>query len=277
MNDYEKYQLQWMIDHRYSLKNLMNSLADAMNDELDAHGNAYRLIEEAFDIFEEERGFAGSEIWACEDEWKNLDKDEKGTFFIYQLKKDEKTRDLKFLGFDTLKEMQASVDRSNYDLVYSDVLQSGTELEDIYLRFNVEIPDGYKGHSLSVSDVIVLDRGGERHAYYVDSFGFKEIPEFEKEPRKEHIAGKEFRMSYRNLFQHLMKYELDSLGISCDECLLDDAYEKMMKSDEIVSLMNPDILKLVLEMKEEKKIENAEAKDILKENEKADEEADMQF
>lgn len=53
MNDYEKYQLQWMIDHGYSLNDLMGRLADVMNDELNVSSNAHVLIDEAFDIFEE--------------------------------------------------------------------------------------------------------------------------------------------------------------------------------------------------------------------------------
>lgn len=71
LTDYEKYQLEWMIDHGYSLNDLLNKLAEIMNNELTVQGNPYVLLTEAFDIFQFEQGFYESEIWACEDEWKN--------------------------------------------------------------------------------------------------------------------------------------------------------------------------------------------------------------
>ena len=54
-------------------------------------------------------------------------------------------------------------------------------LEDIYTRFNIDHPKDFKGHSLSVSDVVVLHQNGQDAAHYVDSFGYKEVPEFLQE------------------------------------------------------------------------------------------------
>lgn len=71
LTDYEKYQLEWMIDHGHSLNDLLNKLAAIMNNELTVRGNPYVLLTEAFDIFQFEQGFCESEIWANEDEWKN--------------------------------------------------------------------------------------------------------------------------------------------------------------------------------------------------------------
>lgn len=71
LTDYEKYQLEWMIEHGHSLNDLLNKLAEIMNNELTVQGNPYVLLTEAFDIFQFEQGFCESEIWACEDEWKN--------------------------------------------------------------------------------------------------------------------------------------------------------------------------------------------------------------
>ena len=66
----------------------------------------------------------------------------------------------------------------NYELVYSAELTPGTSLEDIYTRFNIDHPKDFKGHSLSVSDVVVLHQNGQDTAHYVDSFGYKDVPEF---------------------------------------------------------------------------------------------------
>ena len=71
--------------------------------------------------------------------------------------------------------------RQNYELVYSAELTPGTSLEDIYTRFNIDHPKDFKGHSLSVSDVVVLHQNGQDAAHYVDSFGYKEVPEFLQE------------------------------------------------------------------------------------------------
>lgn len=73
------------------------------------------------------------------------------------------------------------VDKANYELVYSAEPTTGTSLEDIYTRFNIDHPKDFKGHSLSVSDVVVLHQDGQDTAHYVDSFGYKNVPEFLQE------------------------------------------------------------------------------------------------
>ncbi len=76
------------------------------------------------------------------------------------------------------------VDKANYELVYSAPLTPGTSLEDIYTRFNIDHPKDFKGHSLSVSDVVVLHQNGQDAAHYVDSVGFQEVPEFLQEQKQ---------------------------------------------------------------------------------------------
>ena len=100
------------------------------------------------------------------------------TFSIYQLKRGDETRDLRFEPYDRLTATGHTVDPANYDLIYSAPLAPGTSLEDIYTRFNIDHPKDFKGHSLSVSDVIVLHQNGQDAAHYVDSFGYKEVPQF---------------------------------------------------------------------------------------------------
>ena len=108
----------------------------------------------------------------------------KDTFSIYQIKGGDETRDLRFEPYDRLTAAGHRVDAKNYALVYSAPLTLGTSLEDIYTRFNIDHPKDFKGHSLSVSDVVVLHQNGQDTAHYVDSFGYKEVPEFFKEQEK---------------------------------------------------------------------------------------------
>ena len=103
------------------------------------------------------------------------------SFSIYQIKSGDETRDYRFEPFDRLQATGRSVDRANYDLVYTASLDSKTTLEDIYRTFNIDHPADFKGHSLSVSDVVVLHQGGKDTAHYCDSFGFQQVPEFLRE------------------------------------------------------------------------------------------------
>ena len=109
---------------------------------------------------------------------------DKDTFSIYQLKQGDETRDFRFEPYDRLQAAGNVVDKTNYELVYSAELTPGTSLEDIYTRFNIDHPKDFKGHSLSVSDVVVLHQNGQDTAHYVDSFGYKSVPEFLQEQKQ---------------------------------------------------------------------------------------------
>ena len=106
---------------------------------------------------------------------------EQDSFSIYQIKSGDETRDYRFEPYDRLQATGRSVNRANYDLVYTAPLDGTTTLEDIYRTFNIEHPADFKGHSLSVSDVVVLHQGGKDTAHYCDSFGFQQVPEFLRE------------------------------------------------------------------------------------------------
>ncbi len=102
-------------------------------------------------------------------------------FGIYQLKDGDGMRDYHFEPYDRLQTAGLSVETANYDLIYTAELTPGTSLEDIYTRFNIDRPEDFKGHSLSVSDIVVLHQNGENTAHYVDSIGYREVPEFLRE------------------------------------------------------------------------------------------------
>lgn len=104
---------------------------------------------------------------------KNMD-----TFEIYQVKPGIEFRNYRFENIEGLDAFDLKVELKNYDFIYKDELKVGMDLEDIFIKFNEQRPKDYKGHSLSVSDVVVLNKNGHLSAHYVDSFGFKNIPEF---------------------------------------------------------------------------------------------------
>ena len=118
------------------------------------------------------------QLYAKAQETAKTAEPDKDTFSIYQIKGGDETRDLRFEPYDRLIAAGHRVDPKNYALVYSAPLTPGTSLEDIYTRFNIDHPKDFKGHSLSVSDVVVLHQNGQDTAHYVDSFGYKKVPEF---------------------------------------------------------------------------------------------------
>ena len=112
-------------------------------------------------------------------------KEQNNTFSIYQLRGGDDTRDYRFEPLDRLKERGLTVDRANYELVYSAPLHDIETLESIYQRFNIDHPEDFTGHSLSVSDIVVLRHGEQETAHYCDSAGFAEVPEFLQEQAQE--------------------------------------------------------------------------------------------
>ena len=76
--------------------------------------------------------------------------------------------------------MGISVEGKNYEEVYSGAFNEGMSLEYLFQKFNIDRPPDFAGHSLSVSDVIVLEKPGTREAYFVDNLGFESIPDFFK-------------------------------------------------------------------------------------------------
>ena len=101
-----------------------------------------------------------------------------GSFSIYQLKGGSETLDYRFEPLDSIHRNGLSVKPENYELVYEAPLTAKDDLESIYTRFNVDRPADFTGHSLSVSDIVVLHQGGKDTAHYCDRAGFSEVPEF---------------------------------------------------------------------------------------------------
>ena len=106
-------------------------------------------------------------------------------FSIYQLKGGDETLDYRFEPLDAIRRNGLSVDSANYELVYTAPLTERDNLESIYTRFNIDRPADFHGHSLSVSDIVVLHQDGKDTAHYCDRFGFSQVPEFLQERQPE--------------------------------------------------------------------------------------------
>ena len=134
------------------------------------------------------------------------------TYSILQLKDGADTRDYRFAGMAELRERGLYVDRENYSRVYRGRLKDEQTLENIYTKFNVDRPSDFYGHSLSTGDVIGIVRDGKPTAYYIDSVGFEEIPDF--------LLSREERKARRTLTDNLVLIaenqlasdEMDTLG-----------------------------------------------------------------
>ena len=107
-------------------------------------------------------------------------------FSIYQVPPGPEGRDFRYRSYEELQADGLSVDRKNYQLVYTAPLDKDTTLDEIYRRFNIEHPADYKGHSLSTGDIVVFRQDGKQTAYYVDEGAdYRQVPEFFAQPEKQ--------------------------------------------------------------------------------------------
>lgn len=105
-------------------------------------------------------------------------------FAIYHIDENTIGKEHLFRGLDYVKEHGLEVDAANYKCVYSDRMLASDDLDGLYATFNDNPPADYKAHSLSVSDVVIMHQNGETKAYYVDRFGFEELPDFAAQREK---------------------------------------------------------------------------------------------
>ena len=104
------------------------------------------------------------------------------TYAIYQLKRDDATTDIRFMNSDYLKSKGIKPQYENYELIYTGALAGDgsqmEKLENLYRIFNIEHPQDFTGHSLSISDIVALKQAGVVSYHYVDSVGYKELHNF---------------------------------------------------------------------------------------------------
>ena len=107
-------------------------------------------------------------------------------FSIYQVPPGPEGRDFRYRSYEDLQADGLSVDRENYQIIYTAPLDKDTTLDEIYRRFNMEHPADYKGHSLSMGDIVVFRQDGKQTAYYVDEGAdYRQVPEFFAQPEKQ--------------------------------------------------------------------------------------------
>lgn len=103
---------------------------------------------------------------------------DKEYYGIYQILDGTKGSEYLFMGMDFVNSHGMEVDGRDYAFIYGGKLTTTDTLDSLYEKFNLYHPEGYYGHSLSVSDVVILQKDNQTKAYYVDSFGFRELPDF---------------------------------------------------------------------------------------------------
>lgn len=151
---------------------------------------------------------------------------------IYQLRESGE-RTYQFMGMREASSFGFEIHGEDYELIYSDRLGMEDTLNSLYEKFNINHPQDFTGHSLSVSNVVVMRKNGESKAYYVDSFGFTELPEFIHERLRlqevsveEKGEQKEYLPVYQQTLQYAMEHGaaddyLDSrkLNIDCKKAI----------------------------------------------------------
>ncbi|MBR5969782.1 MAG: DUF4316 domain-containing protein [Lachnospiraceae bacterium] len=107
---------------------------------------------------------------------------ETDTFAILQLREIDETEDLHFRSLGELKRMETDPQADHYEVVYTEPLPQFKDrdvfLEETFRRFNIDRPESFRGHSLSVSDIVAIRREGEISAHYVETIGFAELSDF---------------------------------------------------------------------------------------------------
>ena len=176
---YEKEDMQIFLLHADGSESILDSPED-----IKAHaekGGIFGIHKEDWNALTEYRAMKEELAAGALEKEMHLLYGKGDAFGIYQLKDGAGMRDYHFEPYDRLQAAGLSVEATNYDLIYTAELTPGTSLEDIYTRFNIDHPKDFKGHSLSVSDIVVLHQNGENTAHYVDSIGYREVPEFLRE------------------------------------------------------------------------------------------------
>ena len=110
---------------------------------------------------------------------------------IYQIIDSSPGREYEFMDLNFIERHGYQVKKEDYELIYSDEMRYGDTLDSLYEKFNIDHPADYTGHSLSVSDIMVLNENGKVKAYFVDSISFRELPDFlqlEPELNQEEVA-----------------------------------------------------------------------------------------
>lgn len=100
------------------------------------------------------------------------------TFGIYQIRDDSPGNNYAFMNMCFIESHGMQIKKEDYKLVYVGELSGNMSLDDIFERFNIDRPEDFRGHSLSVSDIVVLNDGGKVTAHFIDSLSFEQLDSF---------------------------------------------------------------------------------------------------
>ena len=160
------------------------------------------------DLYDEDWGFLSDEPPMTPEQFYDaMQEKERQTvreYEIYQL--NAGGRDYMFMNMKELREMGVSPSISSYDSVYQGTLEPGMTLESLFEKFNVDRPEDFKGHSLSVSDVIVVTDEHGKSAWFVDSFGFTQLPQFFTAQAQQHDAPDSGERTYLPVYRRTADY-----------------------------------------------------------------------
>ena len=150
--------------------------------DLDAHNGIFALPREEWEETPEFDKLVKDRM-AHQEEREQAFLSHKGDCFaIYQVKHTDELRDIRYEGLEWLQSIGQTVQRDNYELVYTAPLLpsdlKGDTAEQLFYRFNNEHPADYRHPSMSVSDTVAIKRDGKVSCHYCDSFGFEQVPGF---------------------------------------------------------------------------------------------------
>lgn len=184
-------------------------LAETENAIL-GHDGIFGITEAEWEVHKEREAAAARQEKLEQDSAEKIDETlllhgESRRFAIYQMDSgDEHT--YQFMGIESAKSLGYTIDGKDYRMVYAAPWMPTITLDNIFERFNIDRPEDFRGHSLSVSDVIVINRGAEITAYYVDSFGFQKLPEFVQQRMNilEHNSVRAYPPVYKGTLEQAM-------------------------------------------------------------------------
>ncbi len=160
------------------------------------------------DLYDEDWGFLSDQEDMTPEQFYNamLEKEKQTMreYEIYQL--NASGMDYMFLNMKELLDMHVTPNISSYDVVYKGALEPGMTLDSLFDKFNVDRPEDFKGHSLSVSDVIVVNDEHGKTAWFVDSVGFTQLPQFfagHEQQRDAEVGGEK---TYPPVYRHSADY-----------------------------------------------------------------------
>lgn len=160
------------------------------------------------DLYDEDWDFVSDEPPMTPEQFYNaMQEKERQTvreYEIYQL--NAGGRDQMFMNMKELRAMRVTPNIASYDSVYKGTLEPGMTLDSLYTKFNVERPEDFKGHSLSVSDVIVVNDEHGKTAWFVDSFGFTQLPDFFTQQEQQHEVPAKGEKTYLPVYRRTADY-----------------------------------------------------------------------